>query len=76
MTEVWIQPSLFPEFPTDFWAYEMEAVGGRWFEVYDDSSEMIASIEPDDFGDFLEFARSINYNVFVNTLESWEALMI
>lgn len=70
-TEVWIQAAMFPEFPQIFWAYEMKALGGHWFEVYDDSDEMIANVEPENFGDFLDFCRSINYDVKVNTYDSW-----
>ena len=68
--EVWLQPTLFPEFPTIVWAYEMEAIGGRWWEIFDDSG-FLQSIEPENFGDFLDFCRSINYDVKVNTYDSW-----
>lgn len=71
--EVWYQPTLFPEFSTIVYAYEMEAIGGRWWEIFDDSG-FLQSIEPEDFGDFLDFMRSINYDVKVNTQESWEAM--
>jgi hypothetical protein len=70
---MWVQPALFPEFPLVFYAYEMDAYG-RWWEVYDDCGTMVASIEPEDFGDFLDFSRSINYDVKVFTYESWEAM--
>ncbi len=69
-TEIWVQAAMFPEFPLVFWAYEFEAMGGRWWEIHDDSG-FLEGIEPDDFGDFLDFARSINYDVKVNTYESW-----
>lgn len=72
-TEVWIQAKLFPDFPPNFHAYEMEAMGGTWWEVYDESG-FLQSVEPEDFGDFLDFCRQINYDVVINTLESWEAL--
>jgi hypothetical protein len=72
-TEVWIQPSMFPQFPTVLYAYEMETIGGRWWEVYDDSG-YLTYYEPDEFPDFLDFARHINYDVHINTYESWEAL--
>ena len=74
--EVWLQASMFPKFPTDFYAYEIEAMGGMWWEIYDDSPYMVASIEPEDFGDFIDFARSINYDVKVNTYESWVAMYV
>lgn len=70
---MWVQAALFPEFPTIFWAYEMEALGGRWWEIHDDSG-YLESIELDDFADFLDFARSINYDVRINTYKSWEAM--
>lgn len=69
-TEVWLQPSMFPQFPQIVWAYEMEAMGGRWWEIFDDSG-FLESIEPENFGDFLDFCRSINYDVKVNTYDSW-----
>jgi hypothetical protein len=72
-TEVWVQPALFPKFPPVFYAYEMEA-HGTWWEVYDDSG-FLQSIEPEDFGDFLDFCRQINYDVRINTQESWEAMI-
>lgn len=69
---MWVQAAMFPEFPTVFYAYEMEA-WGRWWEIHDESG-FLESIEPEDFGDFLDFCRSINYDVLINTYESWEAL--
>lgn len=72
--EVWIQPALFPEYPQIFWAYEIESHGTYW-EVFDDGDTMIGYYEPEDFGDFLDFARSIHYDVLINTQESWEALI-
>ena len=69
-----IQTKMFPEFDPDFWAYEMESMGGRWWEVWDINGVMVASIEPDDFGDFIDFSLSIGYDVKINTQESWEAL--
>ena len=71
--EVWVQPSLFPEFPLDIYAYEFEAMGGRWWEIFDDSG-FLQSIEPENFGDFLDFCRSINYDVLLNTYDSWIAM--
>lgn len=73
-TEVWIQAALFPHSSLVFYAYEMEAMGGRWWEVYDESG-FLQSIEPDDFGDFLDFCRQINYDVNLYTYESWEVIM-
>ena len=69
-TDFWVQAAMFPEFPLVFYAYEMEALGGRWWEVFDDSG-FLESVEPEDFGDFLDFCRQINYDVKVNTYESW-----
>ena len=68
--EVWYQPTLFPEFSTIVYAYEIEAIGGRWWEIFDDSG-FLESIEPEFFGDFIDFARTINYDVIVNTYDSW-----
>ena len=74
-TEYWVQAKLFPDTEVpDFWAYEMSAMGGTWWEVWDVDGVMCASIEPENFGDFLEFCRTINYDVKVNTYESWEAM--
>ena len=73
MNRVWVQGALFPLYPQIYHAYEFEAMG-RWWEVYDDSDTVVASLEPEDFGDFLDFARSINYDVYINTYKSWEAL--
>ena len=70
---MWVQGKLFVEYPPDFWAYEIESMGGRWWEVHDESG-FLEGIEPEDFGDFLDFARSINYDVRLFTYESWEAL--
>jgi hypothetical protein len=72
-TEVWVQPSLFPEFLQTVHAYEIEAIGGRWWEIFDDSG-FLEGIEPEDFGDFLDFMRSINYDVRINTYDSWIAM--
>lgn len=56
-----------------FYAYEMEAMGGRWWEIHDDSG-FLQSIEPENFGDFIDFTLSMGYDVHINTYESWEAM--
>jgi hypothetical protein len=71
---VWVQPSLFPEFPTNFYAYQMDGGHGIYWEVYDDGPTVIGVYEEEEFNDFLDFARSINYDVLINTYESWEAM--
>lgn len=74
---MWVQPALFPEFSTIFYAYEIDCFGNgdTYWEVYDDGDTMIGYYEPENFGDFLDFARSINYDVHINTQESWEAMI-
>ena len=66
-TEVWIQAAMFPKFPAEVYAYEFEAIGGSWWEIQDESG-FLQSIEPDDFGDFLDFMRSINYDVILSLI--------
>ena len=77
MTEVWLQAKLFPEFPPNFYAYEIDCFGNGdcYWEVFDWNDVCVGTYEPDEFGDFLDFARSINYDVLVNTQESWKAMM-
>lgn len=74
--EVWIQPSLLPEYPTTFWAYEMDDFGNDdfYWEVYDDGDTMIGYYNSEEFADFLDFARDINYDVKINTQQSWIAM--
>jgi hypothetical protein len=75
-TEYWIQAALFPDFSLVFWAYEVDCFGNGdcYWEIFDDSG-FLQSIEPENFGDFLDFCRSINYDVLINTQESWEAMI-
>lgn len=75
--EYWIQPALFPKFSTDFWAYEIDCFGNGdcYWEVWDEFGICVGTYEPDEFGEFLDFARSINYDVLINTQESWEAMI-
>lgn len=55
------------------YCYEMEAMGGRWWEVYDESDGYV-SIDTDEFGGWLANARTLGYDVYINTYESWEAM--
>jgi hypothetical protein len=71
---MWVQPALFPKFSTDFYAYEIDTGRGVYWEVYDDGDTMIGYYEDNEFATFLDFARAINYDVYINTYESWEAL--
>lgn len=75
-SEVWIQAKMFSEFPPVFYAYEIDDFGNGdyYWEVYDDGDVMIGWYEREAFADFLDFARSINYDVLINTYTSWEAL--
>jgi len=60
------------------YCYEIEALGGRWWEVYDDNDDVeqqyICTVEPDDMGAWLANARTLGYDVYINTYESWEAM--
>ena len=56
------------------YCYEIEAMGGRWWEVYDESDDHVSSVEPDDFDEWLANARTLGYDVYINTYESWEAM--
>jgi hypothetical protein len=63
---------------TKLYCYEIEALGGRWWEVYDDNDDVeqqyISTVEPDEFGVWLANARTLGYDVYINTYESWEAM--
>jgi hypothetical protein len=60
------------------YCYEIDALGGRWWEVYDDNDDVeqqyISTVEPDEFGGWLANARTLGYDVYINTYESWEAM--
>ena len=56
------------------YCYEVEAIGGRWWEVYDESDRRVSTVEPDEFGGWLANARTLGYDVYINTYESWEAM--
>ena len=62
---------------TEFWCYEMEAMGGKWWEIYwSIDNDLLYSVEPDEFGDWLDSMRAFGYtNIYINTIESWEALV-
>ena len=76
-SDTWIQPSLFPNSLPDLYAYEMDWFGARstsW-EIYENHVDApIAIIESEFFGDFLDNALTLGYDVRINTIESWEAL--
>lgn len=76
VTEVWVQPALFPKYNTEFYAYEIDCFGNGdcYWEVFDDGV-CVGTYEPEEFLNFLDFARSINYDVLINTQESWEAMI-
>jgi len=46
----------------------------RVWEIHDDSFDMPSTVEPDDFGAWLANARTLGYDVYINTYESWEAM--
>ena len=71
---MWVQAALFPGFDTDFWAYEFQFLDYTWWEIFDGDDQRVSVVESDDFGDFLDFAREINYDVKINTVESWIAM--
>jgi hypothetical protein len=53
----------------------MEAMGGRWWEIYwNIDNDILLSIEPDEMGDWLDAMLAMGYDIFLNTLESWEAM--
>ena len=53
-------------------AYEMDAgpLGNIW-EVYTDGMGYVLSVPADNFGEWLDIARANDYDVLVNTMESW-----
>jgi hypothetical protein len=60
------------------WAYEMDWFGAdstSW-EIWDESNgdKPVCTVESDDFGQWLDSARCLGYDVLINTLESWEAM--
>lgn len=75
ISDVWVQAAMFPQFPQIFYAYEIDCFGNGdvYWEVFDDGI-CIGTYEPDEFGNFLDFCRSINYDVKINTQESWIAM--
>lgn len=76
-SDMWMQPSLFPEFAPELFAYEMDWFGASntsW-EVYENHvAAPVAIIESEFFGDFLDTALTLGYDVRINTIASWEAL--
>ena len=56
------------------YCYEIEAMGGRWWEVYDESDDYVSTVEPDEFGGWLANARTLGFDIYINTYESWEAM--
>ena len=49
-------------------------MGGRWWEVYSESDEHVSTVEPDEFGGWLANARTLGFDIYINTYESWEAM--
>lgn len=73
-----IQTKLFPEFPPHFFAYEVDWFGGDdndWEVFVDDEPTPFVTVKAADFGDWLDFVRECGYDVYINTLESWEAMI-
>ena len=55
-------------------AFEIDSDGrGDNYWIITDGVAEVTKVEVDDFGDYLDTVRSMNYDVRINTLESWFA---
>lgn len=52
------------------WAYE---VLGRW-AILNENGDLLDSYEGENFGNILDFWRTLGYDVIITTDESWKAL--
>jgi hypothetical protein len=59
---------------TKLYCYEIETLGENYWEIHDDSFDMPSTVEADEFGGWLANARTLGYDVYINTYESWEAM--
>ena len=55
-------------------AYELydEDLDDFYWKVFREDN-LVIEIDQDDFGDWLDNARSLDYDVLINTIESWLA---
>lgn len=60
---------------TKLYAYEIGGIPqAHWWEVYDESDDYVSTVEPENMGAWLANARTLGYDVYINTYESWEAM--
>lgn len=57
------------------WAYEMQDGHGVpvWI-IMNEAGEILDSHDADNFGNILDFWRTLGYDVIINTYQSWEAM--